>query len=172
MIQHAVALLIPGIRKQKLHAHIGSRAEVTLNPSAYRVLARVGRVGPVRVSDVAANLGIEVSSLSRLLTPLTDAGLIERSSDPGDKRVTILSLTDAGRQAFEQLHYAWVDFINERLENWSQAEMAQFAAALLRFADSVAVFDVAPEVPVLDTARTRRSSSAAGSHRRGPRPED
>jgi DNA-binding MarR family transcriptional regulator len=144
-IQHAVALLIPGIRRQKLHAHIGSRAGVSLNPSAYRVLARVGGVGPVRVSDVAANLGIEVSSLSRVLTPLTDAGLIERSSDPRDKRVTILSLTQTGRQAFEQLHYAWVDFINERLVGWSHAQITRFAAELLLFAESVAVFDVAPE---------------------------
>ncbi len=58
--------------------------------------------GPKRVSDVAAILGVKAPAASAMVDHLCADGLVERADDPDDRRVTIVSLTTAGRETFEQ----------------------------------------------------------------------
>jgi len=47
---------------------------------------------------------IEPSTLVRHLDKLAEDGLVERRSDPHDRRVARVVVTDAGRSRLEQLH--------------------------------------------------------------------
>jgi MarR family transcriptional regulator for hemolysin len=55
-----------------------------------------------RQHELAHSLGIEQSSLVRLLDQLAAAGLLERRGDPGDRRAKMLILTPAGAAPAEQ----------------------------------------------------------------------
>lgn len=57
---------------------------------------------PLRQKDLAAEVGIESSTLVRLIDALVDAGWIERQTD-GDRRAKILCVTRRGRMVVDQV---------------------------------------------------------------------
>ncbi len=61
------------------------------------------RNGPSRMGDLAANLGISISSATGLIDKLVDRGLVERSADPNDRRSVICALSSKGRELAERL---------------------------------------------------------------------
>ncbi|MFG1352258.1 MarR family winged helix-turn-helix transcriptional regulator [Xanthobacter autotrophicus] len=67
-------------------------------------LRRLG--GGVRQVTLAAHVGIEGTSLVRLLDQLCDAGLVVRRDDPEDRRAKTLWLTAEGEQLAERIERA------------------------------------------------------------------
>jgi len=65
---------------------------------AVRVLARLG---DVPVSRYGAELGLARSTITNLVDRLERASLVERVAVPTDRRVTLVRLTQSGRQALE-----------------------------------------------------------------------
>ena len=51
---------------------------------------------PVAMTELSNRLGLAVSTVTRCLDRLADMGLVARSEDPTDRRVTLVDLTDAG----------------------------------------------------------------------------
>jgi len=62
---------------------------------ALRVL---GEVGSARIGDLATHVGIKPPAASALIDSLDAKGYIAREPDAEDRRVTRVSLTDAGHQ--------------------------------------------------------------------------
>ncbi len=60
-------------------------------------------VTPVRQEDLADSIGVEGSTLVRLIDALDRAGLVERQTD-GDRRVRFLHLTPRGQALVEQVN--------------------------------------------------------------------
>jgi MarR family transcriptional regulator for hemolysin len=69
----------------------------------WAVLARLDRFEGLKQSELAEMLDLQPISLTRLLDRLCDAGLIERRSDPNDRRAKRLFLTPAARPLLERL---------------------------------------------------------------------
>jgi DNA-binding MarR family transcriptional regulator len=57
--------------------------------------------GPMRQGELGRKLGITPSTLTRNLSRLVDAGLVERLADPEDARATRIRLSRAGEGAAE-----------------------------------------------------------------------
>src|SRR6202022_4459062 len=72
--------------------------EVGVSFPRARVLVEVTRLGPIRVTDVASAVGIAQGTASTLLDALVRDGLVERSEDPTDRRVTRMIATPKGVQ--------------------------------------------------------------------------
>jgi DNA-binding MarR family transcriptional regulator len=75
-----------------------------LTPSQSSALFTIVRSGPLRLSDVAAIEGLNPTMLSRFIGQLTDAGLIRRTADPGDRRAALVEATAHGRRLRERIH--------------------------------------------------------------------
>jgi DNA-binding MarR family transcriptional regulator len=75
-----------------------------LTPSQILVLFTIVRLGPLRLSDVAAIESLNPTMLSRLIGQLTDAGLIRRTADPEDRRAALVEATAQGRRLRERIH--------------------------------------------------------------------
>jgi len=73
------------------------------------ILGRLGQDG-VRPGVLADALGLEPSSLVRVIDLLIDSGLIERREDPQDRRAKILKLTDDGATRAAQMEEALLPF--------------------------------------------------------------
>ncbi|MGG5173124.1 MarR family winged helix-turn-helix transcriptional regulator [Pseudarthrobacter sp. J1738] len=54
--------------------------------------------GPVRVGEIARNLGVKVPSATEQIIRLEKAGLVLRQPDPEDSRAVRVALTEAGKQ--------------------------------------------------------------------------
>jgi DNA-binding MarR family transcriptional regulator len=63
-----------------------------------RVLAVLADLGPVRSARVAASLGLEPSTVTRLADRLVAAGHVTRDTDPSNRSAVILQLTGSGQR--------------------------------------------------------------------------
>lgn len=62
-------------------------------------LALLNAHGPMTPGDLAAAQRVQPQSLTRTLTALDGAELVTRQPDPDDRRRSLLTITDAGKQA-------------------------------------------------------------------------
>ena len=80
--------------------------EADLPPLAWYDVLAVLRDAPearLRQVDVADQLLLSTSGLSRLLDRIEEAGLVQRVACPGDRRSLHLQLTDDGREMLERM---------------------------------------------------------------------
>jgi DNA-binding MarR family transcriptional regulator len=75
---------------------------------------------PCRVSDLANELNMPLFAVSRLLTAMSEKGLVAKAKDETDKRNTHLSLTPEGARIIKQVqahHYhiftSYLELMNE-----------------------------------------------------------
>jgi DNA-binding MarR family transcriptional regulator len=75
-----------------------------LEPGWHDVLATLRRAGPpfrMRPTDLTASMMLTSSGTTKRLDKLEAAGLIAREPDPGDRRGTLIALTDEGRRVID-----------------------------------------------------------------------
>lgn len=70
-----------------------------LPPAALRALLALGESRYLAPGELGRRLGVTKSRVTAVTTGLLNHGLIEKHPDPADARVTLLSLTPAGRRA-------------------------------------------------------------------------
>ena len=68
------------------------------SPSYYRVLGLLTDHGSQRVGDLAAAAHMSQPGMTKTINLLVDQGFATRSHDPDDSRVTLVTITDAGRE--------------------------------------------------------------------------
>ena len=61
-------------------------------------LAMLAKCGPIRSGDLAKELFLDQSTVSRHIAHLEASGLVEKVADPDDRRATQLHLTDLGHK--------------------------------------------------------------------------
>jgi DNA-binding MarR family transcriptional regulator len=79
-------------------------APVPLTVPQHRVLLLVATDGPRRVGALAADLGVNQSSASRLVDRLVAQGLVERLPDPADGRASLVALSPRGEAVLGAVH--------------------------------------------------------------------
>ena len=71
----------------------------------------ISRMGDdVRPGEIANALGIDPSSVVRIIDQLIDADLMTRKEDPNDRRVRLLSMTENGKRRVEVTQEALFPF--------------------------------------------------------------
>jgi DNA-binding MarR family transcriptional regulator len=71
-------------------------SEFDLTPPQLMTLRRLAADEPVPTSEVAKWLACDASNMTGIVDRLEARGLVERRAAPGDRRVKMLALTDAG----------------------------------------------------------------------------
>lgn len=117
------------VQAQTMH-----RARHGVDPSGYPVLFQLVE-SPKRTTELAACLHADTSTVSRQVTTLVDAGLVERTVDPDDRRATILQLTAAGRDVFTAMKADRDRMLTSVLADWTEADIADLVRLLARFND-------------------------------------
>ncbi len=112
-----------------------ARAGVDLDAASATVLFALGGLGgEARPSALAQQTGTSPSNISKVLSRLQAAGMVERTAEAGDLRAVVISMTADGRKAMRAFDVASVAMLNELLEGWSAADVDQFGTLLDRFA--------------------------------------
>jgi len=106
----------------------GSQFGVTR--AQWAVLVRLDRFEGLKQSELAEMLDLQPITLTRLLDRLCDNGLIERRSDPNDRRAKRLFLTAAARPMLEQLGALGEDMMTTALAGVSREAVEQIVAQL------------------------------------------
>ena len=82
-------------------------ATVGLKTTQYSLLSALWRRGPTRATDLARDLSLDASTLTRNVEPLIKAGWVEAAVGD-DRRTRLLRLTTRGRAQRQQARKAWV----------------------------------------------------------------
>ena len=81
-------------------------------------------------TQLGPNMGMEATSLSRSLSKLEESGVIERKTDPNDKRRTVIHLTPLGMDWREVAKETVINFNESIQSHFEQKEMDIFFAIL------------------------------------------
>ena len=91
------------------------------------VLWHLGKESPLRLSDLAGALHVDLSVASRQVAELVAEGLVERRPDPQDRRACQLHLTGSGRTALDDTLLAIASGFADRLADWPPERLLRLA---------------------------------------------
>jgi DNA-binding MarR family transcriptional regulator len=72
-----------------------------LTLSQWSALATVEQHAPLRIGDLADRERVSAPTATRLVAMLAEAGLLERTGDPADRRSAYVALSQKGREKLE-----------------------------------------------------------------------
>jgi len=102
----------------------------------------IGRMGDgVRPGAVAEMLGLEPSSVVRVIDQLINAGLVERREDASDRRAKMLYLTENGRKRVAQIEKAMIPFRRKMLDGIDRADLEACMRVFDALGDSIRRFE-------------------------------
>jgi DNA-binding MarR family transcriptional regulator len=104
-----------------------------LSPSQATALATIDRHGPLTPSELAVRERIQRPTATRLIARLEEAGLVDRTPDPLDRRSCVVSLTPAGGELLGRVRTRKDAYLARRLRDLDADERATLdrAAAIL-----------------------------------------
>jgi DNA-binding MarR family transcriptional regulator len=86
--------------------------------------------GRLRRVDLASAIGRTASGVTRLLRPMEKTGLVAKDSSERDARVSLVTLTDAGRQRLEDAVTTMNDLGQRLTQALGDSQLDSAAAAL------------------------------------------
>jgi MarR family transcriptional regulator, transcriptional regulator for hemolysin len=130
-IEREIAFNISDVARL-LRTYADQRAgEFGMTRAQWAVLSRVERSEGLKQCELADTLDLQPITLTRLIDRLCDSGLIERRSDPDDRRAKRLYLTPAARPVLDGLMRLGKDMMATVLAGIEPAAVEQLLADLL-----------------------------------------
>jgi DNA-binding MarR family transcriptional regulator len=117
---------------KELHTRVVEESDLPCEVAGTFVLGRLAVLGPVRLTQLAQELGLDPSSVSRQVSALERSRLVTKEKDESDLRAQRLVLTDAGLAAVETLRVARARELARLLPGWTDADVDDLTAALGR----------------------------------------
>ncbi len=86
--------------------------------------------GPSKISDICEHMMVSAAATSQMMDRLEKQNLVQRTADPGDRRVRNVVLSEVGKQYVEQSIAARENWIRDIPESLSDEQLDQISAAL------------------------------------------
>ncbi|MCF6468315.1 MarR family transcriptional regulator [Nonomuraea sp. MG754425] len=102
-----------------------------LNVRGLALLLALPVYGPVSQSDLIGHMGIDKSTMVRLIDELEEGGLVSRERAPQDRRAYSIVLTSRGEQTLAQAREA-TEQVGDHLFGWLAEPDRQHLVELLR----------------------------------------
>jgi DNA-binding MarR family transcriptional regulator len=131
-------------QSRALTAQAAATFHTDLQPAAFHIALWLNAFGPAKPSAVAQAVGMDRSAASRLTRELVRLGLVATSTDPADRRSTVLSLTVDGRRRMEAAMQAKGATFRHRVASWSEEDLLLCTDLLQRLLDMPANAGVEP----------------------------
>lgn len=123
---------------------------------------------PIPVHEIAHRVDLSIATAGRTVDRLVQAGLVDRREDPGDRRVKLVTMTDAGRVAVEKQLDIKRELVGRFIDGLPDEFRAALTSALRDIVDAdVDYFDlgrrttsVAPSSPDPSTTDLKAKASS------------
>lgn len=132
----------------------GAIAGTALAPSAVHALVEIGARGSLRAGELAEQLRLEKSTVSRLVRTLMDAGMVKERLGIPDGRTKDLSLTAKGRRTLAGIHRFARAQVTRALKRVSREERRTIVRGLDLYAAALAGKSAAPAPVRIETGYT------------------
>jgi DNA-binding MarR family transcriptional regulator len=148
-------------RLMATHAPEVSALDLTM--SQMKTLYVVLAAGQLRMSDVAARLGVTSSTATEQVERLVELGLLERRTDPADRRHVVVSTTPRAAASLEHLRELNTARMRELLGRIDADDLAIVERAISALASAMDE-ELAATPAVMTTPTDPTTHLARGSH--------
>ena len=106
-----------------------------ITPSHLRALRVLRRHGMMRLSELSDHLHIAPRSTPEVVDALESRGLVQRQPDPGDRRATLVEVTEHGASVLDAIRAARGTEAERVFGRLSQTDRAHLARILRKLRD-------------------------------------
>jgi DNA-binding MarR family transcriptional regulator len=106
-----------------------------ITPSQLRALRVLMRHGAMRLSDLSGHLHIAARSTTEVVDTLEARGVVERRPDPGDRRATLVEVTEHGANVLDAIRVARGTEVERTFDRLSRTDRAHLARILRKLRD-------------------------------------
>lgn len=117
-----------------------------LTPNQFLMLLRLSHREGLSAAELARGIGVRPQSLTEIINPLAEKGLIVREESPEHRRILRLRLTTAGRQALARTARIGQQLERELVVDLDGGEVAALLVALGKIAQRAQRHELHPEV--------------------------
>ncbi len=137
-IETALHALGRRLKQARLHDHLNRVAGVDIDQAGLAVLyALHGEKAGLRVTEVAARLGIDAPAVTRKAQQLERLQLVGRTADADDARASRLLLSPEGRRVLKRFLVARHRWLTAMLSDWPESDRDEFARLIGRFTSDI-----------------------------------
>lgn len=133
-VRTGVAELMRWAGRSEIRRELYGAAAAELSPNEATLLEFLAKHGPVRISELAAEQGVDKSTMSPQVRRLEDKGLIGREPDPNDGRAALLATSQKGNELQDSIDAAGAAAFDAILSTWSAEDREALGSMLVRFA--------------------------------------
>jgi DNA-binding MarR family transcriptional regulator len=101
-----------------------------ITPSQWRALRVLRRHGIMRLSELSDHLRIAARSTTEVIDALESRGLVQRRPDPGDRRATLVEVTEHGGSVLDAIRTASGTEAERVFDRLSQTDRTHLARIL------------------------------------------
>lgn len=131
-VSHVFAAIVRNVEKELI---LGA-SDVALSVSQFRLLRLMYPNGGHSVGHAADFLGVSAPAASKGIDKLVRLGLVLREPSAGDRRATMLSLSEEGKRLVERYDRSKLARLGTVVESLSMGEIEVLTGLLRRFAES------------------------------------
>jgi DNA-binding MarR family transcriptional regulator len=113
-------------------------ATLGVTRAQWKVLFRLSRQPGLRQIEIADILDVEPITLSRIIDRLSEAGLVERRTDPADRRAWRLEVTAKAQPLIAKLRTLAEELMDEAFAGLSNEELELMRAKLSKIRENIA----------------------------------
>ncbi|WP_461171229.1 MarR family winged helix-turn-helix transcriptional regulator [Arthrobacter sp. Z1-15] len=129
-LERSLAAVLRLLADRTTYGEIAQRCGYSLPPASWALLEYLDAYGELRVSDIAACHGVDVSSITPRLKRLENEDLIRRERIPTDARAFLISITGEGAQALQSIHSARRGILSQALNGADSVTLSNAADVL------------------------------------------
>ena len=107
----------------RLARRLRLEGDASVTPTLLVALATIERHGPMTAGELAAHEQVRKPTVTRLIGALLERGMIERTPDPLDGRVTWVQLSPEGRRFLQRVRRRKDEYLSGRLRRLTPGEL-------------------------------------------------
>jgi DNA-binding MarR family transcriptional regulator len=111
---------------------VNSELPSELSRTSASLLRHLSEQGPQRVTALATREKVAQPTMSVIVKRLVVRGLVERRTDPGDRRATLVAITALGAEALRERAQLRSSWFAERLDGLDVAERRALSDAVTK----------------------------------------
>jgi DNA-binding MarR family transcriptional regulator len=107
----------------RLARRLRQQAQGQITASQLSALASIGRLGPITLGHLASVERLRPPTVTRIVANLEESGLVARTTDASDRRVSRVQLTATGRELLETTRTRKDAYLATRLATLGKADL-------------------------------------------------
>lgn len=123
-----------------------------LYPGQELLMMQLWERGEQRQADLIKTLGLDPSTVTKMLQRLEQAGFVTRKPSPDDRRAVLVSATRAGQALRDQVRQAWCDLEQVTAAGFTEAQYQQAMQVLTRIEANLTTPSPAADTAASDSA--------------------